>query len=54
MLRTFNCGIGFCIIINPKNLLKIKKYFKKDYMPYVIGHISDNKKKLNLHNFIKW
>ena len=30
MLKTFNCGVGFCIIINPKNLNKVKKYFKKE------------------------
>ena len=27
MLKTFNCGIGFCIIIKSKNLKKIKKHF---------------------------
>ena len=25
MLKTFNCGIGFSLIINPKNLNKITK-----------------------------
>ena len=25
MLKTFNCGVGFCLIIKPKNLNKIKK-----------------------------
>ncbi len=54
MLKTFNCGVGFCIIIDKKNLLKVKKYFKKDYMPYEIGYISRNKKKLNLFNSVKW
>ena len=54
MLKTFNCGVGFCLIIEKKNLQKIKKYFTKDYMPYVIGYISGNTKKLNLHNKIKW
>ena len=54
MLRTFNCGVGFCIIVNKKNINKIKKYFTKDYMPYEIGYVSKNVKKLNLYNSIKW
>ncbi len=54
MLRTFNCGVGFCIIIDKNNLKKIKKYFTKDYMPYEIGYISKDIKKLNLFNSIRW
>ena len=54
MLKTFNCGVGFCIIVDKKNVTKIKKYFSKDYMPYEIGQISKNKKKLNFYNSLKW
>ncbi len=54
MLKTFNCGVGFCIIVNKKNIKKIKKYFAKDYMPYEIGFISENLKKINLLNSLKW
>ena len=54
MLRTFNCGVGFCIITEKKNIKKIKKYFTKDFTPYEIGYISKSKKKLNLYNSIKW
>lgn len=54
MLNTFNCGIGFCLIVNKKNIEKIKKYFKKEYMPYEIGYISKNKKKINLSKNIRW
>ena len=54
MVRTFNCGIGFCLIVNKKNISKIKKIFSKKYMPYEIGHISKNMKKVNLINNIKW
>ena len=54
MLKTFNCGVGFCIIIKKQNLKKIKKYFSKDFMPYEIGFISKNTKKLKLYNSIKW
>ena len=54
MLKTFNCGVGFCIIINPRNLKKINKYFSKDYKPYVIGKISKNSKKIKLNGEINW
>ena len=54
MIQTFNCGVGFCIIIDKKNLKKVKKYFKKNYRPYEIGYISIDKKKANLFNNIKW
>ena len=54
MVLTFNCGIGFCIIVNKKNIPKIKKIFSKKYTPYEIGYISKNMKKVNLINNIKW
>jgi phosphoribosylformylglycinamidine cyclo-ligase len=54
MLRTFNCGVGFCLIINPKNFHKIKKYFTKKYEPYVIGKISKGKNKVKLNGSINW
>jgi len=54
MIRTFNCGIGFCIIVKPQNLKKIKKYFTKDFQPYVIGKIVRGKKNINLNGKIEW
>ncbi len=54
MLKTFNCGVGFCLIINPRNLKKINKYFSKDYKPYVIGKISKNSKKIKFNGKINW
>ena len=54
MLKTFNCGVGFCLIINPKNLNKINKYFSKDYKPYVIGKISKRLNKVKLNGKINW
>jgi phosphoribosylformylglycinamidine cyclo-ligase len=45
MLKTFNCGVGFCLITKKQNIKKIKKYFSKEYMPYEIGYISKDKKK---------
>ena len=54
MLRTFNCGVGFCLIINPKNLKKIQKYFTKQYQPYIIGKVILGKNKVKLNGKIDW
>ena len=54
MLKTFNCGVGFCLIVDKKNLNKIDKFFNKDYKPYVIGKIISGKKKIKLNEKIKW
>ena len=54
MLKTFNCGVGFYQIINPKNLDKVKKYFTKEFKPYVIGKISKGKNKVKLNGSINW
>ena len=54
MMRTFNCGIGFCLIVPKKNISKIKKIFTKKFLPYEIGYISKNKNKINLSNSLKW
>ncbi len=54
MLKTFNCGIGFCIITQKKNINKIKNNFSKKYIPYEIGYISKNKNKINLFKNLKW
>ncbi|MBD1152666.1 phosphoribosylformylglycinamidine cyclo-ligase [Pelagibacterales bacterium SAG-MED22] len=54
MLKTFNCGVGFCLIINPKDFKKVTKYFSKDYKPYVIGKISIGNNKVKLNGSINW
>ena len=54
MLKTFNCGVGFCIIANKKNVKKIQKFFTKEYKPYIIGFISSSKQKINVFNKIRW
>ncbi len=54
MMRTFNCGIGFCLIVSKKNIAKIKKIFPRNYKPYEIGFISKEKRNLNLMNSLKW
>ena len=54
MLKTFNCGVGFCLIINSNNLKKVQKFFPKNYKPYVIGKISNGLNKVKLNGKINW
>ena len=55
MLKTFNCGVGFCLVAKKVNINKVKKYFSKEFEPYIIGQFIKNKKKKILFNEkIKW
>jgi len=54
MLKTFNCGVGFCLIISSKNLKKINRFFTKEYKPYIIGKIIRGKNKVKMNAKISW
>ena len=54
MISTFNCGVGFCLIADKKNLNKIKKIFPKQYKPYEIGFLSRNKDKFKISGKLQW
>jgi len=54
MLKTFNCGVGFCLIISSKNLKKINRFFTKEYKPYIIGKIIRGKNKVKMNAKINW
>ena len=54
MLSTFNCGVGFCIILPKQNISKVKKFFPSAYKPYEIGYISKEKIAINLLEKLRW
>ena len=54
MLKTFNCGVGFCLIANKKNIRNIMKIFSKNYQPYQIGFVSKGKNKSKIFGKLKW
>jgi len=56
MLKTFNCGVGFCIITDKKNSKKIQNVFNKKFKPYEIGKVikTNGNKKILLNEKINW
>ena len=54
MLKTFNCGVGFCLITERRKIKKIQSFFEKKFKPYEIGFVSKSSKKIKLLNKIKW
>ena len=54
MLKTFNCGVGFCLIVKPSNYKKIIRFFPKKFKPYVIGKITKNSEKVKLSGKVIW
>ncbi len=54
MLKTFNCGVGFCLIAKSNNILKIQKLFNRKFKPYVIGKIVTGKTKIKFDEKVQW
>ena len=54
MLKTFNCGVGFCLITNKRNVKKIRKIFSKEYQPYQIGFVTKEKLKIRTFGKLQW
>ena len=54
MLQTFNCGVGFCLVINPRNFKKVERYFSRGFKPYIIGKIIRGKDKVKLNGSVNW
>ena len=54
MLKTFNCGVGFCLIINSKNFKRVEKQFSKNFKPYIIGKIGKSSTKVKINGKINW
>ena len=54
MLKTFNCGVGFCLITNKRNVEKIGKIFSEEYQPYQIGFITKEKLKIRTFGKLQW
>jgi len=54
MLKTFNCGVGFCLITNRNKINKTKKIFSKEFQPYEIGFIKKGNAKNKIFGKLQW
>jgi len=54
MLRTFNCGVGFNIVVPPQYKDIVIKHVKKFYDCYEIGRIEESDTKIKFKNKINW
>ncbi len=54
MLKTFNCGVGFCLIVDKKKVNRVKKMFNREYQPYEIGFVSKGSKKIRTIGKLQW
>ena len=54
MLRTFNCGVGYCLIVNKKKVKIVKRYFQNNFIPYTIGRIERKKRKISFEGKLRW
>lgn len=54
MLRTFNCGVGFNMIVSQKDKLSVMKHINQYYNCYEIGKIEPGNVKVHFENRIHW
>ncbi len=54
MLRTFNCGVGFNIVVNPKDKVEVMNHINRFYDCYEIGTIETGNSKVEFVNRMNW
>lgn len=54
MLRTFNCGVGFNVVVSPKDKDKVMKHISKFYDCYEIGTIEKGEHKISFEHRLQW
>ncbi len=54
MLQTFNCGVGFSVVVAEKDKAKVMKHINQFYDCYEIGTIEKEEQKVVLENRMNW
>lgn len=54
MLRTFNCGVGFNVIVAQKDKASVMKHINEFFDCYEIGMIEKGEQKVVFENRMNW
>ena len=54
MLRTFNCGVGFNVVVDQKDKVAVMKHINQFYDCYEIGTIETGDNKVEFENCLNW
>lgn len=54
MLRTFNCGVGFNVVVSQKDKDTVMKHVRKYYDCYEIGNIEKGERKVAFEKKLNW
>lgn len=54
MLRTFNCGVGICMVVSKRDRNMVMKHINQFYECYEIGRIEKGENKVVFENRMSW
>lgn len=54
MLRTFNCGVGICMVVSKEDKAAVMKHIKQFYDCYEIGTIQKGERKIIFEERMNW
>lgn len=54
MLSTFNCGVGFILVVHREAAAQTAAYLSRYYDCYEIGRIRANEQKIVMENKLNW
>ena len=54
MLRTFNCGVGFNVVVSQKDKDAVIKHINRFYDCYEIGRVEKGDEKVRFENRMSW
>lgn len=54
MLKTFNCGVGFIVIVSPQEKNGVLEHINRYFHCYQIGYVVQGKKRIQFNHHLSW